>query len=215
MKNSAILFLVVALGLMSVQSLQADTISYTIQEDFVKVPGDTKDPWGIGSGAGTAVFQFTLSSSPNREKPFLGGDRAFYLSGSPTLTLSGTTGDGVYTNPLFNEIVLANSFNLTDEFSSLFYFPIAGKTYTFGFSMKLPQSFWGNDLNPPLPKLLSQTDVMSLLYGEIRDAADFRKDIYTFKNITVTSQVVPIPPTVWLLASGLAGLAALRRRWRN
>jgi hypothetical protein len=209
-----IIFLALALSLLLVQPLQADTISFTIQENFVKAPG-AADPLGINSGSGTAAFNFTVSPAPSREKSTTEGISAFYLPGSPTLTLTGTNANGVYSNPSFNQIVLVNSFNGADQYSALFFFPLAGKTYTFAFCMELPGSFWGTSQDPPLPELLSQSDVICPLYGEIRDSQNFLVDIYRFTNLTVSSRVVPGPPTVWLLASGLAGLGALRRRFRR
>jgi hypothetical protein len=214
MQKTISLALALALSLLLVQPLQADTISFTIEENFVKAPG-ASDPWGIGSRNGTAAFNFTLSPSPDREKSTTAGVSAFYLPGSPTLTLSGTNADGVYSNPSYKQIVFANSFNGADEFSGLFFFPIAGKTYTLAFCMELPASFWGSSPDPPLPELLSPSDVICQSYGEIRDADHFLVDIYRFANLTVSSQVVPGPPTVWLLASGLAGLGALRRWFRS
>jgi hypothetical protein len=214
MQKIIFLALALALSLLPVQPLLADTISFTIQEDFVQAPG-ALDPWGIGSGSGTASFNFTLSPSPNRQKSTLSGVSAFYLPGSPTLTLAGTNVNGVYGNPSFEQIVLVNSFNGADEYSALFFFPLGGKTYTFAFCMALPASFWGTSQDPPLPELLSQSDVICPLYGEIRDSGNYLVDIYRFTNVTVSSQVVPGPPTVWLLASGLAGLTALRRRFRS
>jgi hypothetical protein len=54
----------IALGLIFVQPLQADTIAYTIHGDFVATPGGFPDPWGIGSGSGTASINFTLAPPP-------------------------------------------------------------------------------------------------------------------------------------------------------
>jgi hypothetical protein len=214
MRKIIFLALALALGFLPAQPLQADTISFTIQADFFSAPG-AGDPWGIGSGPGTASFDFTVSPSPSREKSTTESISAYYLSGSPTLSLTGTNLNGVYSNPAFNQIVLVNSFNGADQYSGLFFFPLAGKTYTFAFCMELPASFWGTSQDPPLPELLSQSDVICPLYGEIRDSANYLVDIYRFSNLTVSSQVVPGPPTLWLLASGLAGLAALSRRFRR
>ena len=53
-------------------------------------------------------------------------------------------------------------------------------------------------------------DSIHLVLEEYR-LSDWRIGNTYFDNITLSA--VPVPPSAWLLASGLAGLAGLRRWW--
>ena len=58
-------------------------------------PRLSSDPFGIGPGTGTAIFNSTLTPPADDIDSFSGGIWAFYNMGNPTLTLSGTGNDAM------------------------------------------------------------------------------------------------------------------------
>jgi hypothetical protein len=215
MRRIALFSLVLALGLIFVQPLQANTI-YTIQANFGLYHDNSFDPLGIGSGSGTATFNFTVAPLPDS---IVGGtifSDATYQPVGLTLTLSGTNNaNGTYTNLSNSWVRLENftlSTNLYDSFTLATDLQISATKYGFFADMYLPLSFWSDSEMPPLPKLLSASDVTDLYPVGITDKTGIRPEPrYTFSNVQITCQAVPVPPTIWLLGSSLLGLAGWRR----
>jgi hypothetical protein len=214
MKRIAILPLFFALGLIFVQPLQADTIAYTIQANMGLL--SSLDPLGIGSGSGTATINFTVAPPPY----LIAGNISTYYEElyrpvDLTLTLSGTNANGTHTNFSSSSVAFSNFFsssNFNDEFMLGMHLQIFDRKYEFLVWLFLPLSFWSDSEEPPLPKLLSTSDVTDMYPICIIDETGIRPEPqYTFLNLQVTSQVVPVPPTIWLLGSGLLGLGGWRR----
>jgi hypothetical protein len=212
MKKIALFSLVLAIGFIIVQPLRADTITYTIQEKFSLVTGSTNDPLGIGSGNGTAIFNFTAGPPPYDTSGNLEQNYTEYYPVGLTLTLSGTNADGIYT-PLDSLVGLRNFYSTTssrDSFTFYMESQISSRVYGFRTVLFLPQSFWQDSENPTYPKLLNTSDVLESP-GGITNHTDNNLLTYSVSSLEVTSQVVPVPPTVWLLTSSLLVLAGWRR----
>ncbi len=214
MKRIALFSVVLALGLIIVQPLQAETLAYTIQGSLV--PLYSNDPLGIGSGSATATFNFTLVPPATSTSTTTNASVAIYTPVN-TLSLSGTNADGAYT--LANsEVELFNFFSNyvgsypNDNFDFDAQLQLSGRSYDISMGMSgLPLSFWGDGEVPPLPKLISNSDGGP--HGNIGE--DMIGTEYYIDNITISSQVVPVPPTVWLLGSGLLGLIGVKRFRKN
>jgi hypothetical protein len=222
MKRIAILSLFLSLGLIFVQPLQADTINYAIQANFAY---EGPDPLGIGSGTGTLSLNLILASSPSNSYSFSFLSEARYnFYGQSTVTLSGTNSDGTY--PVVSGTAELDNFfsnsigpSHRDYFDFRPEFIISGNLMSSHIEVGLPESFWG-DGEAPLPTLLSQSDVNFasgyIVTPGVPGGLDYQVN-YHFTNdtlptaLTVSSQVVPVPPTIWLLGSSLLGLAGWRR----
>ncbi len=216
MKKTTFIWLALALALVMVHPLQADTISYNIQENFVKADsGNPIDPLGIGSGTGTFILNFTLASPPVSVNSGLQYSEAFYNPDGLTLTLSGTNADGTYTPSSSLPSYLFNWFSssgatLDQFFATLSSFEISGNQYDVEVGMEVPVSFWDDSEVPPLPKLLTQSNIEAYSGNIYYD----NNLLYVRSNETVSSQVVPVLPTLWLLGSGLLGVVGWRKRRR-
>lgn len=225
MKRIALSSLVLALGLIIVQPLQADTIAYTITGSFSG--GGYVDPLGVGSGSATAIINFTLAPTPVSGDTISGESWAYYTPGGLTLTLSGTNADGTYTNmttpagkfntnPVFENFnFFSTSISTNDFLSPTMYVTIAGVPYKFNADISVPLSFWSDSDVPPLPKLMGQSDNLTprgtVGPEEFNVLDQAFEATYGWTTLQVTSTVVPLPPTVWLLGSGLLGLVGWRR----
>jgi hypothetical protein len=218
MKKIAILTLFLALGLMFVQPLHADTIAYTITGNFFTPASSESDPLGIGSGTGTATFNFILAppadSITDKWYPEV---NANYLAIGLKLTLSGTNADGTYLNngnsvgALYNYVPPFTN----DSFWFVSYPTISGTPLKVSFDFGLDVSFWADGVTP-LPKLFGSSDIKDF-GGWIYDGSGptYYKYSYEFSSGTVSTQAVPLPPAVWLFGSGLVGLIGLRRFRRS
>jgi hypothetical protein len=219
MQRIALLFLFLALGLIFVQPLQADTVAYTIQTNLYSVGIDRL---GVGSGTATAIFNFTVAdpclSTYNTSNDAI----AYYGISSATFTLSGTNADGIYTPSSgypSSSVSLGNEFSTSlspyDGFINGITFTIAGQKFTFSSFVDFSKSFWGDNQTPSL-KPFSQGDItlMNASLESVTASGGLDKSydaIYQGINVTASCQVVPLPPSVWLLCSGLVGLAGWRR----
>jgi hypothetical protein len=96
MKRIALFSLVLALGLIFVQPLHADTIAYTLQANFSRPAESEGDPLGIGSGTGSVIFNFMLAPPAVYTNSDGNLNVADYAGINPTLTLIGTNADGTY-----------------------------------------------------------------------------------------------------------------------
>jgi hypothetical protein len=216
MKRIALLTLILALGLITVQPVRADIINYTLQATFAAYSNAPSDPWGIGSGTGTAVLNFTLAPPPSSTSGTPNVNAiANYDALSATLTLLGTNVDATYA-------VLATS-GIDNEFSSspatgdamrveTTFTTSSGGSYTFSAVWGLlDKNFWGDSEVPPLAKLVDTADIIFAAV-DIANPTHEERYYYAFDEaITINSQVVPVPGSIWLLASGLLGLGAWRR----
>ena len=68
---------------------------------------------------------------------------------------------------------------------------------------------------PPLPKLIGPSDNLTPMgtveIDEFMVLDQEFEPTYLWTSLQATSAVVPLPPTVWLLGSGLLGLVGWRR----
>jgi hypothetical protein len=166
MRKSKI-FLSLALVLITCFSVQAETISYTIKETFTLSPYfGTTDPLGIGSGSAEAVINFTLNSNqiPYDQVSGPGSYSAQYTPANTTLTLKGTNDDGTYITD-YSNVYIGNgkkAENFLDQFNFNGTFKLRdGKIYSFGSGFVMPSSFYKDNVNPPLPKIINQNNVIN------------------------------------------------------
>jgi hypothetical protein len=214
MKRIALFFLLLALGLIIVQPLQADTILYNFQGNLTYDPAfpGNGDPWGIGSSTATFNLRFTVSPPPMVTDVYTDYAKATYTGVDPILTITGTNFGGVY-HPAVN-FVIYNGFdsgNVLDGIRAIMNLTFNGNTSETVFEAAFPASFWSNSEVPPLPKLVSQSD--TFFGGHDTDLLVYGPNViyYWDPGGTVSSHVVPLPPSVFLLGSGLLGLAGWRR----
>jgi hypothetical protein len=221
MKRIALLSLFLALGLICVQPLQADTMAYTIQTNLVIDPLGI-DRLGVRSGTCTAIFNFTITTPAALTYNVGDGILAYYEISSATLTLSGTNADGIYTPSSGypdTSASLGNMFSTSlspyDGLVNGIRFTIGSQQYNFGSLVDFSKSFWGDNADPSLkPFNLNDITVMNASLGSVNDSGSFDRvygALYDDINMTASCQVVPLPPSIWLLGCGLLGLAGWRR----
>lgn len=215
MKRIACLFLFLALGFIIVQPVQADIINYTLQATFASYANPPGDPWGIGSGTGTAILNYTLAPPPSSTSVTSDAALADYDALNATITLLGTNVDDTYTGlgtgGLDNELSSGPGTNDAMRVDTTFT-TSSGDSYTFHAVWGLDKNFWGDSEVPPLPKLVNPADI-SVSFVVIGNPTLEEAYYVAFdEGVTINSQVVPLPGAVLLLGTGLLRLAAYRRR---
>ena len=220
MQRIALLSMFLALGLIFVQPLQADTVAYTIQTNLS--PSGI-DRLGVGLGTATAILNLTVADPSVSTYNTSNDSIAYYGISSATLTLSGTNSDGIYiyfSGDTYSNASLCNEFSTSlspyDGFVNGITFTIAGHKYAFSSFVDFSKLFWGDNETPSL-KVFSQDDITLMNAGleSVTDSGCLDRSygaMYDGINVTATSYGVgPLPPSVWLLCSGLVGLAGWRR----
>lgn len=220
MKKLWLFPLILALGLIFVHSLQADTIDYTFKSNFQLPIYPVIDPLGIGSGTGTAILNFVVAPPPSQTEylPNYYSYSSIFNSLISTLTLMGTNVDGTYntdtTLHIDNAISSIAPPGYWDGMLSQTKINLSGNSYEFYFGINMPQSFWEDSEVPPLPKLISNDMIEAsqlLIYSNLYSSGPN----YISWNVDVDSQIIPIPGSVWLLASGLLGLKGWKEFKKN
>ncbi len=218
MKRITILLLVLALALLSVQALSATSINYTIRADLIRPASNTIDSLGLGDGSASMVAKFILTSPPFFFEQFEDIQHAntFYAAPDLTITLAGNPVT-VLIHPEYIPdapvVVMENSYYSDDAISFGFAFKTASNNeYVFQGFIILPESFWSPSEFPAPLKPMSLTDTKGSDLFITRSFSNPPNDMYLVNLDYFSATLVPLPSTVWLLVSGLAGLAAAARK---
>ena len=176
----------------------------------------------VGTGTFTAIFNFTVATPPVYTYNSADGIFAYCEISSATLTLSGTNADGIYTPSSGYPYTITTLSNMPLTSSSPYdglvngmRFTIAGQQYNFWSLVDFSKLFWGDNEAPSLkPFNPDDITVMNAGLQSVKSDGSFDQvynAIYDNKNMTANCQVVPLPPSIWLLGSGLLGLAGWKR----
>lgn len=200
------------------QNVHADTVDYKVQATFSLLT-NAPDPWGIGSGSGTAVLDFTVAPPPSGTVISSQAAIATFNVLGATLKLSGTSFDGTYpvagTSGLDNEFSSSPATNDAMRVDTTVI--LSGNSYGVSAVWGLPKNFWGDTEIPPLPKVVNPAEIVFPAFHVYSGNPPNRSLFYVGfdEDVTVTSQQVPEPTTILLFGSGLIGLWGARKRFKK